>query len=189
MTDAQKLKEPERARERIRDMKILVGALALVLTACGAPSDREALQAAGASRQAEPTPFLIDPEDPCDLLEPEDVGEAIGYEVDRESEVDSKDGSVRLCAYRTTEPFGSVVTYLEPEVSEEEFRERMRKDPMNAREVKDIGDAAFIHAGSSIQILVDGTAVSVSVQMFDSVDHAEIALRNVGNLAVERLRP
>lgn len=174
-------------------MKTLLVGLALVLIACGTPSPREAPQRVAPFGQAATDSYEVDPDDPCALLTPQEVSEAIGLEVEEEREVPSKSDGVkgqssRLCLYDTTEPYGSIVVYLNSEVAEKDFRKNMRRDPINTEEVPDVGDLAFIHGGAGIQILVDDTAVSVSVQMFDSVEEAELALRNVGKVAAERLR-
>ena len=170
----------------------LLAGIALALGACGGASLPEAAPGVAPLGEESPTPYVVDPKDPCSVLSAEEVAEAIAREVTSEDEVESRPDqegrTVPLCHYATTQPYGSVVVYLEEESSEDDFRARMRRDPINTEEVEDLGDLAFFHGGVSLSVLVADASVSMSVQMFDTVEEAQVALRNVAEIAVERLR-
>jgi hypothetical protein len=154
----------------------------LLLVACDPdapdPSKQEAVRAA-------------DPSDPCSLLSSGDIAGAVarrdveeGREV--ESRPDSRGATVPLCVFRTGPPYASVTIYVENPVAEEEFRGRIERDPINTKEVTDIGELAFIHAGVSLSLFVADTAITATVQHFDSVADTEVVLRKIGAAALRR---
>jgi len=64
----------------------------------------------------------------------------------------------------------------------------MEDDPINTVELDDLGDAAFIHAGVHLSVLVDDVAVAATLQLFDTVEQAEDALHELGDTIVRRLQ-
>ena len=98
----------------------------------------------------------VDPADPCSLLSPAQIASVATIEVSSERQVQSRadpqDDSVPLCMY-ATQPFNSLTLHLESPVSERDFLPRLRRDPLNTKEIEGVGDMAFLHAGASIQTL------------------------------------
>lgn len=131
----------------------------------------------------------VDPEEPCDLLSPEQVQRAIGTEVTTEREVDSHDPATRICSYETREPWASVGVVLETGITPSEFRKRARRDAINTEATAGIGDDAFIHGCASINVLLGEVVVGMSVQHLTSCDETAEVLRNLGQEAVGQLRP
>lgn len=167
-------------------------ALALLLAACGNPDVTQPVFAATPSPAGSAAP--IDPRDPCALLTPEDIAAATGGEV---SEGQEREGMKMrpdedfnpLCVYRTGPPYASVAVYIERPETPEGFRRRMEEDPINTFEVEGLGDAAFIFAGVGLSMLVDDTAVSATVQHFDTVEQTQDVLTKLGETIVRRIRP
>lgn len=114
-----------------------------------------------------PSPITaeIDPQNPCDLLSPEQVEAAIKTEVRGEEEVGSHDLVTRICSYKTTKPWSSVGLSLEDGISRDEFDERIRRDPPNTEAVEGIGDGAFIHGCSGVFVYAGEVLVSAGVQL------------------------
>lgn len=165
---------------------------ATLLTACGSAPAHQSGDAVEASNQAAASSEELDPDDPCSLLTPEEVAEATDLDVDEEREVPSKPGpkgkTQQLCLYRTTPPYNFIVVSFESDVSEEDFRARMERDPSNTEEISDVGDLGFLHGGAGLSTLIGDTALSVSVQTFDSVENAALVLRKIARAGVEHLR-
>jgi hypothetical protein len=158
--------------------------LALLLIGCGA--------AAPASSKSEEVQTL-DPTDPCSLLKPLEIAEAVRSDVEQEQEVESRpnrDGeSVPLCTYRTGPPYASVTIQVHSPITEQEFRRRLRFDPLNTKELSNIGDLAFIHAGVSLSLFMPDAAVTATVQHFDTVAKTEVVLRRMAMLPHIGSRP
>jgi hypothetical protein len=156
--------------------------LALLLIGCDA--------AMPASPRSEGVQTL-DPMNPCSVLEPHEIADAVRSDVERELEVESRpnrDGETeRLCLYRTGPPYTSVTIQVHSPISEQEFRRRLRFDPLSTKEISHVGDLAFIHAGVSLSMLVSNTAVTATVQHFDTVVNTEVVLRRIGAVSTQRL--
>ena len=139
-----------------------------------------------ASQQAAPRAEVrLDPEQPCELLTPEEVETAIGTEVDGEREVDSHQPGTRICSYRTTKPWASVSVSLETDVSPEGFEKEMRRDPRNTERVEDIGDGAFIHACAGIIVNTSDVMVTASIQHLTTCEETSVVLTNLGRVLAE----
>lgn len=134
----------------------------------------------------------VDPANPCSLLSGQDIGGAVGSEVDKGREVESRPNSegesIPLCLYRTGSPYASVTIHVESPVTEPEFRRRSTRDARNTKHLTDVADLAYIHAGVSLSLLMDDAAITATVQHFDSVDNTEEVLRKIGIAAVHRLQ-
>ena len=135
--------------------------------------------------------LVVDPSDPCSLLSPDLIASAANIEVSRErrvqSRADSHGESIPLCMY-ATQPFNSVALHLESPVTKNDFVRRLKRDPLNTKDVAGIGDRAFLHAGASIQTFVDRTVVGISAQHLTTVEETEGALIAIAKRAVAQLR-
>lgn len=114
-------------------------ALTLLLTA-----------AAGCDSPDAPKPpaVVLDEEQPCAVATPDEIAAVTGGEPGpvRAGEGHSKDGTL-LCNYEVGPPFSSVTVYVDTDVSEDDFRERMERDPLNVDPLDGAGDLAFTRAG------------------------------------------
>lgn len=124
----------------------------------------------------------VDPDDPCDLLTPQQVEDAIGTEVRGEREVASHNPAIRICSYETTEPWASVGVSLEANVNSQDFDDEIRRDPPNTEPVDDVGDGAFIHACASVTVHVSQTLVTAAIQHFTTCDETRVVLTNLGRV-------
>ena len=168
--------------------------VALLLAACGSPDATQPVSAATPSPAGSAPP--VDPRDPCALLAPEDIAAVTGGDVSKGEEREGMKSILRpdedfnpLCVYRTGPPYASVAIYIERPETPEGFRRRMEEDPINAVEIEGLGDSAFIHAGVGLSLLVDDTAISATVQHFDTVEQTREVLTKLGETIVRRVRP
>ena len=130
----------------------------------------------------------VDPQNPCDLLSPAQVEDAIDTEVLAEEEVDSHDPVTRICSYQTDQPWSSVGLSLETNVSHDQFDKAMRRDPINTEPVKDIGQGAFIHACASITVYAEQVLISASVQHLTNCEETSVVLRGLGKTMAAALQ-
>ena len=177
----------QRSMERIRpvwritSMKTLVvGLILLALVGC----DEQQSIDVGGSRAA-----VADPKNPCELLSPQQVEDAIGTEVTGEQEVGSHDPATRICSYETDKPWASVSLSLRTDVSTDAFEKKMRRDRINTQPVEGIGEGAFIHACASISVLVSNVSVDTSIQHLTTCDETGAVLRKLGTTVVSALQP
>ena len=140
---------------------------------------------------ADPSPprmlAQVDAEEPCSLLTPEQVGEAIGTQIRSESEVDSHDPNTRICSYKTTAPWTSVSISLETDFSTEEWAKEVKQDPVNTEPVAGIGDGTLIHACASIAVFEADALVWASVQHLTTCDETSVVLKALGRTIVDTL--
>jgi hypothetical protein len=146
-----------------------------------------ACESEGVEEIPSPITAEIDPQNPCDLLSPEQVGAAIKTEVRDEEEVDSHDLVTRICSYKTTKPWSSVGLSLEDGISRDEFDERVRRDPPNTEPVGGIGDGAFIHGCSGIFVYTGQVLVSAGVQHLTTCEETSIVLKSLARTIVNTL--
>jgi len=130
----------------------------------------------------------VDAEEPCSLLTPDQVEQAIGTEVGGEAEVDSHDPVTRICSYDTTEPWASVGVSLVEDVTLGQFTEKMNRDSINTEPVGGIGNGAFIHGCASITTLVGDVMVSVSIQHLTTCEETNDVLKALGGAVEEALK-
>jgi hypothetical protein len=157
----------------------IVTLAALTMVACGR-------EVAGLPIQG--TVNALDPQEPCSLLSPRQVQRAIKTKVDGEREGDSHDPVTRICHYEAIGPWGSVGLSLDVQTDRDEFTKRLRRDPQNTERVDGIGDGAFIHACSSISVLVGDVLVTVGVQHVTMCEETGVVLRALGREVVTALR-
>ena len=116
---------------------------------------------------------------------------AFGTEVDTPEEVESRPGpggrSVPLCMYRVGRPYTSLTIHVERPRTEADFSRELTEDPLNTRAIPDLGDLAYIHGGVSLSLFLEDTAVTATVQHFDSVERTEVFLRKIAHAALDRL--
>lgn len=134
----------------------------------------------------------VDPTDPCSFLSGQDIGEAVGSEVEDGREVESipnpEGESIPMCLYRTGPPYASVTIYVENPVTEQEFQRRSQRDVLNTKDLTDLADLAYIHGGVSLSLLMADVAITATVQHFDSVEDTEVVLGKIGTAAVYRMQ-
>lgn len=149
---------------------VVLGALLAVAAACdpGAPAPET----------------VVDEERPCELAAPAEIAAAIRADVASAAPVESRtstdESRTLLCHYDAGRPYGSVTLHVETGVSEDEFRERMRRDPLNTDPLEGVGGMAFTHAASGVSVWEDGDAVSASLQYFGE---PEVTRRTLEDLA------
>ena len=157
--------------------------LALLMIGCGtdAPAPEKSEEA-----------HAVDPTDPCSFLSRRDIAEAVGGDVKEGQEVKSRPNregeSVPLCIYTTGPPYASVMIQVESPVTEKEFQRHLRRDPLNTKEVLDIGDLAYIHGAVSLSVFMADAAVTATVQDLDSAANTEVVLRKIGSAIVRRMQ-
>ncbi len=152
--------------------------LMLIATACQSTSETPEPRA------------VVNPHDPCALLSPAQVEDALGSDVRSERLGESRpgpEGVVPLCLYETGPPFSTLALHVEQPVSRSEFDREIDRDPRNTETLDGIGDAAFIHAGVSILVLQDGTVVGASLQHFEDIDETRRALVRLGHVLEDEL--
>ena len=138
-----------------------------------------------------PPRAVVDEERPCELATTAEVAAAVrGREipatpVEARSSMD-KSGTL-LCNYPVGPPYSSVTLHVEEDVSEDEFRQRMERDPLNADPLDGAGDLAFTHAGVSVSVWEDGRTASASVQHFEGSDDTRRALEELAELIDSKL--
>jgi hypothetical protein len=135
-----------------------------------------------------PSTVVADPENPCDLLSPAQVEDAVEAEVRSEEEVDSHDPVTRICSYKTAQPWASVGVSLETDVSPDQFNKELRRDSINTEPVEGIGEGAFIHACASITVYSKQVLVSASVQHLTTCEETSVVLKGLGNTIVAALQ-
>ena len=129
----------------------------------------------------------LHPSAPCELLEPDQVKRALGTPIRREREVGSHDLVTRICSYDTGKPYASVGVVIETEVSRTEFERKMNRDSINTEPIDGVGEMAYIHGCNSLQLLAEGTYVSMGLQHLTTCEDSERVLRALGAEALAEL--
>lgn len=138
-------------------------------------------------RPARPA-VVVDARDPCAFATSEEIAAAVeGRPGERNERRARGPGDVVLCHYDTGQPHSSVTLNVETSVSEDEFRRRMERDPLNTDPLEGYGAAAFTHAGVSVVVWEDGRAVSAGLQHLTDVDAAREALEGLAKLIDTKL--
>jgi hypothetical protein len=140
-----------------------------------------------ADKSPPPSAVVVNPENPCDLLSPTQVQNAVDSEVRSEEEVDSHDPTTRICSYKTDQPWSSVGVSLKTEVSRVQFDKEMRRDSINTEPVEDIGEGAFIHGCASITVYAEQVLVSASLQHPTTCEATSVVLKDLGSSIVSAL--
>ena len=173
-------------------MMVLTG---IAIFAGGLWIGRLVSQESDLSPAPQPSHAPVDPEEPCALLDESAMTEAAGVEIADGAEVQSRpDAEGRtepICLYAVEPPYTSITVHFETGVTMDEFERRKRRDSRpfdNADELKGVGDAAYIYAGVSLQMLVDDVWAVASVQHFDTVDETRRVLAGLGTYIAEELR-
>ena len=165
--------EPRCLGRRIRVMRMRLLLVALVLLA-------------GCDQRPQST-RTFDAKDPCGLLTPKQVEKAIGTPIGPEREVGSHDLVTRICSYDTSKPYASVGVVIETDVGPDDFERRMKRDPINTEPVDGVGEMAYIHGCSSLQLLAEETYVSMALQHLTTCEDSEEVLRAIAAEAIAEL--
>lgn len=154
----------------------LVAVLMLACAAC----DRDA---------PAPAPAVVDPERPCEVATAAEIAEAVGASAPPASPLEgvSRGGRIPLCNYGVGRPYTTVTVQVETDVSEDEFVDRMARDPLNTDELEGAGELAYTHGGVAVSVWEDERALSASLQRFDDVDETRGALERLGRLFASKL--
>jgi hypothetical protein len=80
-----------------------------------------------------------------------------------------------------------VALHVETDVPEDEFRERMQRDPLNTDPVEGAGDLAFTHATTGVSVWEDRDAMSASLQHFGDPDATRETLEGLAGLIDSKL--
>lgn len=166
----------------MRDMRFVcgLGIAIMLIPACNGNEHQVIVEESGSTAQ-------VDPEDPCAFLSLAQVESAIGTNVSEKREVPSRDLETRICTYETSEPWSSVGVSMKTEVTPEDFQDLMKRDPRNSDTVEGIGEGAFIHGCSGINVHVDDLVVSLGVQHLTTCEETAEVLQALGTEAVEQL--
>lgn len=148
------------------------------------------LSSACESDERAPASAVVDPDRPCALASTGEIARAVGSETSAPSPLrgHSKDGTI-LCSYGVGDPFTTVSVHVEDDVSEDEFVDRMARDPLNTDELDDVdaGALAYTHGGATVSVWEDGSAVSASVQHLGDRDETREALERLAELIDSKL--
>lgn len=152
----------------------------LALLLCGS--------AACDSDESRPAAAIVDPGRPCSFASSDEIARAAGSEggTASPSQGHSKDGTV-LCTFGVGDPFTTVSLHVEDDVSEDEFVDRMARDPLNTDELDGAGGLAYTHGGAMVSVWQDGAAVSASVQHLGGRDETREALERLAELIDSKL--
>lgn len=157
-----------------------VWALAALLLAAGCEADAP-----------QPPAAVVDEERPCRFAAAGEIAAAVGEDDASAAAVEARPGMDKsrtlLCNYRLGPPFSSVSLYVESGVSEDEFRARMERDPLNTDPLDGFGDVAYTHGGVNVLVWEGGRVAGASLQDFRDPDEARQALEGLAALIESKL--
>ena len=138
-----------------------------------------------------PAPVVVDPARPCAFATADEIAAAVGgLSGDRrEGSARAPEGAegARLCLYDVGPPHLTVTLHVQTGMTEESFRDRMERDPLNTDPLEGAGELAFTHGGVAVSVWEDGRAVSASLQDFGEPDETREALKALAELFESKL--